>query len=110
MLDKIIGIDKGTRERSIAFAITAITDFLAVFDIIHFTDAQVDAMTKLAVLVVSYAVYGYCFYKNSCHTEANLRATEEARQRNLEADPEYVGERFFDDITPVDDVEDEDEE
>ena len=110
MLDKIIGIDKGTRERSVAFIITTITDFLAVFDIIHFTDAQVNAIIKLVVMLVSVLIYFYCFYKNSCHTEANLRATEEARQRNLELDPEYAGERFFDDITPVDDVEDEDEE
>lgn len=110
MLDKIIGIDKGTRERSVAFAITVIVDFLSAFDIIHFTDAQVDAMTKLAIFVVSVLVFLYCHFKNSCHTEANLRATEEARQRNLEADPEYVGERFFDDITPIDDVEDENEE
>lgn len=110
MLDKIIGIDKGTRERSIAFAVTTITDFLAVFDIIHFTDEQVNAIIKLVVMLVSVLIYAYCFYKNSCHTEANLRATEEARQRNLEANDDYVGERFFDDITPVDDVEDEDEE
>lgn len=110
MLDKIIGIDKGTRERSIAFIITTITDFLAVFDIMHFSDEQVNAIVKLVVMLVSVFIYGYCFYKNSCHTEANLQATEEARQRKLEADPEYVGERFFDDIMPVDDVEDEDEE
>lgn len=75
MLDKILGMDKGTRERTIASVVTAIVNFLAVFNIIQFSNEQVDAMVKLAIIIVTGIVWGYGFYKNECHTEKNCKYT-----------------------------------
>lgn len=98
-----IGLDKQTRENTIAAALTAIFDFLAVFGIISFPDEQRQAILKLVLTIVTGFVWAYCsHYKNNCNTKENLEATENMRQRKIEAAAGYVGERFFDDLDEED--------
>ena len=81
-LFSIIGLDKGTRERTIAGGVITILDFLAVFNIVTFTDEQVQAIVKL-VLFISTLVIGFVnYYYNNCHTEANCKHTGLARAEN----------------------------
>lgn len=97
MIDKIFGMDKGTRERTITTVITAIVDFLAVFDIIQFSNEQVDAMVKLAIVIVTAIVWGYGFYKNNCHSELNCKYTGIMRAKGVTPVQESSNEVMEDD-------------
>lgn len=76
MIRSFIGLDSGTRERTITALVTAVIDFLAVFGIVRFTDAQQQALLKLILVVVTAFVWGYCsHYKNNCNSELNCKYT-----------------------------------
>ena len=78
----IIGLDKGTRERTITDIVVGILDFLVVFNIVSFTDAQVQAIVKLVLSITTFIAFCVSYYYNNCHTEANCKYTGLARAEN----------------------------
>lgn len=90
MINKILGMDAGTRERFIASIITAVTDFLIYFNIIKFSDEQVNSIIKLVAAIVSIIVWWVGFYYNEQFTEIACEKTGEMRAKKREKDEDYV--------------------
>lgn len=96
IINKYLGMNSETRERTILAIIMAIVDFLSAFNIIEFTDAQIQAIYKLVLVIVTAIVWAYCsHYKNNDYTEAGTIGTGITRQIKLEQDKDYIGERFY---------------
>lgn len=69
-------MDAGTRTRTITALVTAVLDFLAAFRIVHFNDAQTDAIYKIVLTIVTAFVWGYAsHYKNNDFTEEACEGT-----------------------------------
>ena len=96
VINKYIGMNSETRERTILAIIMAIVDFLSAFNIIEFTDAQIQSIYKLVLAIMTAIVWAYCsHYKNNDYTEAGTIGTGVTRQIKLEQSEDYVGERFY---------------
>lgn len=96
LLDKYVGMNAETRERTILAFLTALLDFLSAFHIIEFTDAQIQAVFKLLLVISTAIVWAYCsHYKNNDYTEAALKGTGITRQIKKEQTEGYIGERFY---------------
>ena len=78
-------MDAGTRARTVTALVTAILDFLAAFHIVHFNDAQTDAIYKIVLTIVTAVVWGYAsHYKNNDYTEEACEGTGLTRLRKAE--------------------------
>ena len=76
IINRLIGMDAGTRARTITALVTAVLDFLAAFGIVNFSDAQTDAIYKIVLTIVTAVVWGYAsHYKNNDFTEAACEGT-----------------------------------
>ena len=96
LLDKYVGMNAETRERTILAFLMALLDFLSAFHIIEFTDAQIQAVFKLLLVISTAIVWAYCsHYKNNDYTEAALKGTGITRQIKKEQTEGYIGERFY---------------
>ena len=96
IINKFVGMNAETRARTITAFIVALADFLAVFGVINFSDAQLDAIKNLVLMVVTGFVWAYCsHYKNNDYTEGAVRGTGITRQINNERKEGYIGERFY---------------
>ena len=73
---RYIGLDAETRKQTVIALCTAIIDFLTAFNIIEFSDAQIQAIYKMALTLVTAFVWGYCsHYKNNNYTPEMVVAT-----------------------------------
>lgn len=79
IISKIIGLDSGTRTRAIISLVTAITDFLAVFGVIKFSDEQIESIKNLILVIVSALVWGIGFWYNENYTPEMCEATGKGR-------------------------------
>lgn len=96
IINKYLGMNSETRERTIFAIIMAIVDFLSAFNIIEFTDTQIQAIYKLVLVIITAIVWAYCsHYKNNDYTEAATIGTGITRQIKLEQSEDYIGERFY---------------
>lgn len=76
IINRLIGMDSGTRIRTVTALVTAVLDFLAAFHIVNFTDAQSDAIYKIVLTIVTAFVWGYAsHYKNNDFTEEACEGT-----------------------------------
>lgn len=76
IINRIIGMNAETRARTVAAFVTAVLDFLAAFHIVHFSDAQTDAIYKIVLTIVTAVVWGYAsHYKNNDFTEEACEGT-----------------------------------
>lgn len=76
IVNRLIGMDAGTRTRTVTALVTAILDFLAAFHIVNFSDAQADAIYKIVLTIVTAVVWGYAsHYKNNDFTEEACEGT-----------------------------------
>ena len=76
IINRLIGMDAGTRARTVTALVTAILDFLAAFHIVRFSDAQTDAIYKIVLTIVTAVVWGYAsHYKNNDFTEEACEGT-----------------------------------
>ena len=76
IINKLIGMDAGTRARTVTALVTAILDFLAAFHIVNFNDAQTDAIYKIVLTIVTAFVWGYAsHYKNNDFSEEACEGT-----------------------------------
>ena len=65
-----------TRARTVTAIVTAVLDFLAAFHIVHFSDAQTDAIYKIVLTIVTAFVWAYAsHYKNNDFTEEACEGT-----------------------------------
>jgi len=92
---RFIGLDAETRKQTVIAILTAIIDFLTAFHIIEFTDAQIQAIYKLVLTLVTAFVWGYCsHWKNNNYTPEAVVATitmRDAKEKRLR-DQELVEE------------------
>lgn len=73
---RYIGLDAETRKQTVIALCTAVIDFLTAFNIIEFSDAQIQAIYKMALTLVTAFVWGYCsHYKNNNYTPEMVVAT-----------------------------------
>lgn len=80
VIRKYIGLDAETQKQTITALITALIDFLTAFHIIEFTDAQIQAIYKVALCLVTAFVWGYCsHYKNNNYSPEAVVATVKLR-------------------------------
>lgn len=96
-MDKLIGKDSGTRARTVTCAVTTVLQFLTVFNVIHFSDAQVDATIKLAVMIVNLIAWMVGFYFNECHTDENCKYTGIMRAKGVTPEQKGSDEVMSDD-------------
>ena len=76
IINRIIGMNAETRARTVTAFVTAALDFLAAFHIVHFNDAQTDAIYKIVLTIVTAVVWGYAsHYKNNDYTEEACEGT-----------------------------------
>ena len=76
IINRLIGMDAGTRARTVTALVTAILDFLAAFHIVRFSDAQTNAIYKIVLTIVTAFVGGYAsHYKNNDFTEEACEGT-----------------------------------
>lgn len=76
IINRLIGMDAGTRTRTITALVTAVLDFLTAFGIVNFSDAQTDAIYKIVLTIVTAVVWGYAsHYKNNDFTEEACEGT-----------------------------------
>lgn len=96
IMNKFVGMNDGTRRRTVTAFIVAVADVLAVFNIIEFSDEQLNAIKNLALMIVTAFVWAYCsHYKNNDYTQGSVHGTGITRQIKLEQNPNYIGERFY---------------
>ena len=108
MIDKILGMDKGTRERTIASLIIAITDVLSVFGIIDFSNEQINAVKNLVLIIASLIVGGVGYYYNNQFTEEACEGTGLTRSlKDMKAEDYDV---WTEPVEMEEDEEDDDEE
>lgn len=110
LLNKFLGMNTETRERTIAAIIMYILNFLVVFNIINVSDAQVDAIIKLGTVIVVGITWLISHYKNNDYTEEAVIGTGITRQLKLEKEDNYIGDFFFTEDYYDDAVEEEDYE
>ena len=68
--------DIQTIKNTVLALLTAIIDVLSVFHVIHFNDAQIQSIYKLAMIIVTIVVWAYfSHYKNNNYTAAALEGT-----------------------------------
>ena len=76
IINRLIGMNAETRARTVTAFLTAVLDFLAAFHIVHFNDAQTDAIYKIVLTIVTAFVWGYAsHYKNNDFTEEACEGT-----------------------------------
>lgn len=76
IINRLIGMDSGTRTRTVTAFVTALLDFLSAFHIIHFDDAQIASIHKIALTVLTAVVWAYAsHYKNNDYTEEACEGT-----------------------------------
>lgn len=76
LIMKYVGQDAETQKQTIMAFVTAVIDFLTAFHIIEFTNAQVQAIYKVALCIVTAIVWGYCsHYKNNNFSPEMVVAT-----------------------------------
>lgn len=81
ILNKYVGMDAETRKQTVIAVLTALIDFLSAFHIIEFTDAQIQAIYKLALCIVTAVVWGYCsHYRNNNYTPEGVAGTIVTRE------------------------------
>lgn len=71
-------------------------------------DGELTEDTIVAFVLAAFSLAAW--YYNMPTSEENNRHTAEMRQEKAEKDPDYEGERFFEDTLPEDDEDDADEE
>ena len=80
------------------FAITVGAAFAAIAN--FYNAAKSGMVSEETVVAVIFTVLGVlAWYYNMPTSAENDEATAEMRQRKLENDPNYKGERFFDEVT-----------
>lgn len=80
MIDRLIGMDSGTRARTVAAVVTGALDCLSAFGVIEFSDEKVQAIQKIALAIVTAFVWLYLsHYKNNDFTSEAAEATGEMR-------------------------------
>lgn len=95
IINKLIGMDAGTRARTVTALVTAILDFLAAFHIVNFSDAQTDAIYKIVLTIVTAFVWGYAsHYKNNDFTEEACEGTGYTRLLKDMKKPDVYTEQF----------------
>lgn len=76
IINRLIGMDSGTRTRTVTAFVTALLDFLSAFHIIHFDDAQIASIHKIALTVLTAVVWAYAsHYKNNDYNEEACEGT-----------------------------------
>ena len=75
IINSIVGMNPGTRARTIAAVVTAVLDFLTVFGIVSFSDPQVAAIQKIVLVIVTAVVWGVGHWKNNDYTEEACQGT-----------------------------------
>ena len=76
IINRLIGMNAETRARTVTAFVTAVLDFLAAFHIVHFNDAQTDAIYKIVLTIVTAFVWGYAsHYKNNDYTAEACEGT-----------------------------------
>ena len=81
ILNKYVGMDAETRKQTVLAVVMALVDFLSAFHIIEFTDAQIQAIYKLALCIVTAVVWGYCsHYRNNNYTPEGVAGTIVTRE------------------------------
>lgn len=80
LIMKYVGQDAETQRQTILAFVTAVLDFLTAFHFIEFTDAQIQAIYKVALCLVTAIVWGYCsHYKNNNFSPEMVVATINGR-------------------------------
>lgn len=80
------------------FAITVGAAFMAIVNFIN--AAKTGIISEDTVIALVYTALGVlAWYYNMPTSAENDEATTEMRQRKLENDPNYKGEKFFDEVT-----------
>lgn len=80
LIQRYIGQDAETQRQTVMAFVTAVVDFLTAFHFIEFTDAQIQAIYKMALCIVTAIVWGYCsHYKNNNFTPEAVVATAKLR-------------------------------
>lgn len=98
ILNKFVGMNSETRKRTITAFVVAVIDLLTVFQVIEFSNEQINAIKNIVLMAVTAFVWAYCsHYKNNDYTKGSVIGTGITRQINSERDPDYVGERFYTD-------------
>lgn len=105
LINKFLGMNAETRGRTVAAIVVYILNLLVTFNIIEFSNEQIDSIAQVAVLCATAVAWVLSHYKNNDFTEEALIGTGITRQLKLEKEASYVGERFFNDES----YEDEDE-
>ena len=101
-------MNTGTRLRTVLAIATSINTALLATDLTGFNNPTVDLIYKIVSLVLNFIIVAIVTYYNNDYTDIASDYTAEMRQKKLEQMDGYVGERFYDDMYPEE--EDEDEE
>lgn len=110
IINRYIGMDAETRKQTVIAVVTAFVDFLSAFHIIEFTDAQIQALYKLALCIVTAIVWGYCsHYKNNNFTPEGVAGTIVTREMK-ELKDETVAEYEEPEDSYVEEVTEDDAE
>ena len=95
LLNKFLGMNAETRERTIAAVVIYILNFLVVFNIISFSDMQIDLLAKGITVIITAIVWWLSHYKNNDYTEEAVIGTGITRQLKAEKQEGYIGDRFY---------------
>ena len=98
LLNKFLGMNAETRRRTVAAVVMYVINFLLVFNIVSFSNEQVEAIVQLATVLVVGFTWFYSHYFNNDYTEEAAIGTGITRQLKAEKAEEYVGDVFYEDI------------
>lgn len=95
IVNRLLGMNSGTRKRTLVAVITAVLDFLTAFHIISFDDAQIASLQKIALTVLTAFVWGFAsHYKNNDYTEEACEGTGYTRLLKDMKKPDVYTEQF----------------
>ena len=112
LLNRFLGMNKETRERTIAAAVIYVLNLLVTFHIVEFTNEQMQAIAQVVVIIATGIGWLVSHYKNNDYTPEGCIGTGITRQLKAEKEEEYIGDVFFeedDEDIYIDDEDDEDD-
>lgn len=100
-------MNTGTIIRTILALATVINSGAIAAGVAEFENPTVDMVYKVVSFIATAVILFLNTYYNNDYTEIAAEYTAEMRQKKLEESDDYAGERFYDDMYPEEEDEDE---
>ena len=100
-------MNKGTIIRTILAVALVINSGAIAAGVAEFENPTADTVYKILSFIATAVILFFNTYYNNDYTDIAAQYTAEMRQKKLEESDDYAGERFYDDMYPEEEDDDE---